>query len=133
MCAASSSVWHDTSVSALLAGSGLLALHEENEFLIFLRLRQQIVAGLLGERLKIAHRSGIRCGYPQYLTANHIGQRFLGLQYRQRTVQAPCIEFPVKFNYHTLNLKNLWLVFKEFYCKPASLGALQQALLYSAH
>jgi len=107
-------------------------LHEENEFLVLLRLRQQIVARLLGKSLEVPHRTGVRGRHAQYLAARHIRQCLLGFQYRQRTIQAPRIQLSVKFNNHTVNQKFLVIV-REFYPNMNRVGASQHTLLYFAH
>ncbi len=58
---------------------GLFALHEKDEFPVFLRMRQQCIASLLRKRLKIAHRARIGCHHTQNLAAGHVGQRFFRL------------------------------------------------------
>src|SRR5690606_25301114 len=71
----------------------LLALDVKLEFLVVLRRRQQLVAGLLGKRLKILHRTGVGGDDAKHLAGSHLGQRLLGAQDGQRTVQAAGIEF----------------------------------------
>lgn len=110
----------------------LFALHEENEFLILLRLREQIIAGLFGESLEVAHRTGVGRRDAQYLSTRHIRQSLLGFQYRQRTIQTARIQLSVKFNNHTVNLKFLVIV-QEFYSNMNLVGASQHTLLYFAH
>ena len=41
------------------AGAGLLAAQQEQELAALFALQDQLVAGLLGERLKVAHRRGV--------------------------------------------------------------------------
>src|SRR5690606_10518245 len=56
-------------------------------------LLDQLIAGLLGECLEVAHRTCVGGDHPEHLPGGHVGQRFLGFQNGQRAVQATSIEF----------------------------------------
>ena len=80
----------------------LFTLHEKGKYVVFFALLHQIIAGLAGEGLKIAHRTGIGCLHTQNLPSRHVGQGLLGFQYWQGAVQASCIEVFTKFHSHTI-------------------------------
>ena len=55
-------------------------------------LAQQGVAGLLGESLEIAQRTGVCANDFEHLPGHQFSQRFFGFQNWQRTVQATRIQ-----------------------------------------
>lgn len=77
---------------------GLLALEIEFEDLVGFGIRQQVVAGLLREGLKILYRAGVGGHNAQYLAGGHFGKCFLGTQDRQRTAQPLDIKLTIKLH-----------------------------------
>jgi hypothetical protein len=58
-------------------------------------LLDQLVAGLARKGLEVAHRTGVGGDDLEHLAADHVGQGLLGLQDRQRAVQASGVDFLV--------------------------------------
>jgi hypothetical protein len=82
------------------------AAHQVDELRTHRLLLDQFVAGLLGESLEIAHRTGIGGHHKQGLTALHGVERLLGLEYRQRAVQAPGIDFNISVHRNSLDWRD---------------------------
>src|SRR5687767_612448 len=78
------------------ATRALLFPHEESEFFVRFRLRDELVPGLARERLEILHGAGIGGENLEDLTRLHVGQRLLRAQDRQRAVQTARVEFLVE-------------------------------------
>ncbi|CAI10200.1 hypothetical protein ebA7187 [Aromatoleum aromaticum EbN1] len=77
----------------------LLAPQEEFESPIGrLALLQQIIAGLLRERLEILHRSGVRREHAHHLARGHFREHLLRTQDWQRAGQPACIDFLVEIH-----------------------------------
>src|SRR5664279_6382196 len=93
----------------------LLALHEEFEFLVLFRAGEQFIAGLLGKRGKVLHRTWIGGDDAQHLARREFGQRLLGTQNGKRAVQSAGVEFLVEVHVFFLSL-DLVMVKRVCYC-----------------
>jgi hypothetical protein len=60
---------------------------------------QELIAGLLAERLEISHRARIGCDNLKDLTLRHVVQGFLGSQDWQRTIQSARIKLAIKSDF----------------------------------
>src|SRR5471032_1348288 len=83
-----------------LYGVWLLSFHEESEFGFRRRMRQQLVSGLLGKRLKVLDRARIGGDNAQHLADLHAGQRLFRAQYRQRAVETAHVQILVEIHVH---------------------------------
>src|SRR5262249_36327176 len=81
-------------LSATILGS-LSAPEQEREHAVVLLVPQQLVAGLLRERLEIAHRGGIGREDAQHLAALHVVEGLLRAQYRQRAVEPARVQLAI--------------------------------------
>lgn len=85
-------------MQSLHAAASLFSFHEESEFIAVFAVTNEGIAGLAGECLEIPYGTRIGGKHAQNFTAGHFGQRFLGFQNRQRTVQTASVELFVIFH-----------------------------------
>src|SRR5882672_3233389 len=98
-----------------LAARPSLLLHEEGEDLVFLRVRNELIAGLLGESLKILHRPGIGGQDPKDLPAPDLRKGLLRAQDGKRTIESAYIQVLVEGRHH----RPLALEGQKLYTKTA--------------
>src|SRR5712691_5273788 len=65
-------------------------------------MREQLIAGLLREGLKVLHRARIRGKDPKYLPAPQLRQGLLGAQDGQRTIETAHIQIFVESRHRRL-------------------------------
>src|SRR5262249_43225071 len=81
-------------VSVVIVGL-LSAPQEEGEYAVVLFVPQQLVAGLLRERLEVAHRRGVGREDAQHLAARHVVEGLLGAQDRQGAVEPARVQLAI--------------------------------------
>src|SRR6266851_9768351 len=91
-----------------------LLFHVEGEDLVGFIMREQLIAGLLREGLKVLYRSRIGGEDPKDLPAPQLRQGFLGAQDRQWTIEAAHIQILVESR-HRLSCT---LEARKLYTKP---------------
>ena len=77
---------------------GLAPAQEVHELVVRAGLLEQLVAGLAGEGLEVAHRPRVGGDDLEDVAARHLGERLLRLEDRQGAVQAAGIELFVGFH-----------------------------------
>lgn len=72
---------------------GLASAQDVDEFAVGFFLLNQLIAGLFGKGLKVAHRARVGSDDFEQLAAVHASQGFFSFENRQRAVQSPCVYF----------------------------------------